>query len=72
MRALQKGIEQPEFVEDAQGGRMHGVAAKIAQEVGMLLQHGDAQSCPGEQQAGHHARGSAADDQDVIFVILHG
>ena len=39
VRAPQEGVEQAELVDDAQGRRMHRVAAEVAQEVGMLLEH---------------------------------
>ena len=41
---------------------MHGVAAEVAQEVGVLLHHGDVDAGAGEQQAQHDSRGTAAGD----------
>jgi hypothetical protein len=39
VRALQEGVEQAELVHDAQRRRMDRVAAEVAQEVGVLLEH---------------------------------
>ena len=41
---------------------MDGVAAEIAQEVGVLLEHDDVDAGTGQQKAEHHARGPAAGD----------
>jgi hypothetical protein len=41
---------------------MDGVAAEIAQEVGVLLQHDDADAGAREEQAEHHPRRPAAGD----------
>ncbi len=45
--------------------RVDGVAAEVAQEVAVLLEHDDAHAAPGEQQAEHEAGGTAADDDAV-------
>ena len=42
---------------------MHGVAAEVAQEVGVLLQHRHLDAGPGQQQAEDHPGGAAADDE---------
>jgi hypothetical protein len=44
---------------------MDGVAAEIAEEVGMLLQHLHSAPGSGEQEAGHNARRPAADDHQI-------
>ena len=41
---------------------MDGVAAEIAQEIGVLLQHDDVDAGAREQKAEHHAGRPAADD----------
>ena len=41
VRQLQKVVEQAELAHDVEGRGMDGVAAKVAQEVGMLLEHDD-------------------------------
>ena len=62
MRLLEKFIEQPEFVHQLQRRRMDGVAAKIAQEIGVLFQHDDVDAGARQQKAEHHAGRSAAGD----------
>ena len=44
---------------------MDRVAAEIAEEVGVLLEHLHAAAGAREQQARHHPRRSAADDDQV-------
>ena len=51
-----------QLVEQPQRAGMHGVAAKVAKEVGVLLHHRDGDAGPGQQQAEHDARGPAACD----------
>ena len=63
MRPLQEAFEQPELVEDLHRRGMDGVAAEIAEEVGVLFEDADLAAGAGEQQAGHHSRGPAADDE---------
>ena len=41
VRQAVESVEQAELVEQAQGDRVHRVAAEVAQEVGVLLEHGD-------------------------------
>jgi hypothetical protein len=62
MRQLEKVVEQAELVHQFQGRGMDGVAAEIAQEIGVLFQHRDAHAGARQQIAEHHAGGSAADD----------
>ena len=73
VRPLKEALEHPELVEDLHRRRMDRVAAEIAEEVLVLLEDADVAARPGEQQAGHHARGSAADDDQVrIAIRRHG
>ena len=37
-------------MQDFEGGRMNGVAAKISQKIGMLLQNDDIDAGPGEKK----------------------
>ena len=67
MRQLQEAVDQPEFVHHLQGRGMHGVAAKIAEEIGMLFQHHDIDPGAPEQISQHHAGGPAADDAAADF-----
>ena len=46
---------------------MHGVAAEVAEEIRMLLQHHDIDAGAPEEIAEHHARRSAADDATPHF-----
>ena len=46
---------------------MHGVAAKIAEEIRVLFQHHDIDPGAPEQIAEHHAGGPAADDAAADF-----
>ena len=62
MRQLQEFIQQPEFVHQLKCGRMNGVAAKIAVEIAVLLQHHDIDAGAGEQIAGQHSGWSATHD----------
>ena len=62
MRQFQEAVDQPELVHHLQRGGMHGVAAKIAEEIRMLLQHHDVDAGASEQVTEHHARGPTADD----------
>ena len=65
MRQFQQLLPEPEFVEQVQGRGMHGVAAEVAQEVGVLLQQHHPDTLPGQQQGRHQARRSTPGDADV-------
>ena len=69
MRQFQKTVDQPEFVHHLQRRGMHGIAAKIAEEVGVLFQHHDIDAGASEQVTEHHAGRAAADD---AATRLHG
>ena len=56
-------VEQAELVEKAQGDRVHRVPAEVAQEVGVLLQHGDLDAGARKQQAEKQSRRAAPDDR---------
>ena len=60
MRALQEIVENAELVHDLERRGMNGVAAEIAQKIGVLLQHHDVDAGAGQQEAQHHAGGTAA------------
>ena len=62
MRQLQESVDQPEFVHHLQCRGMHGVAAEITEEIGVLLQHHDLDAGAAKQIAEHHAGRAAADD----------
>ena len=44
---------------------MHRVTAKVAEEVGVLFEHGDADARAREEQPQHHAGRTAAGDDRV-------
>ena len=62
MRALEEIVENAELVHDLERRGMDGVAAEIAQEIGVLLQHHDIDAGAGQQEAQHHAGRAAAGD----------
>ena len=62
VRPGEERVEQPKLVHHLHGGRMHGVAAKVAQEVAVLLQHHHIDAGAREQEAQHHAGRPAAGD----------
>ena len=62
MRQFQELVDQAEFMHDLQRRRMHGVAAKIPKEIGMLFQHHGFDSGTAEQISQHHAGRAAADN----------
>ena len=59
---LQKFVQNPQLVHDFEGGGMNGVAAEVAEEIGVLLEHHDVNRHPRKKKAQHHARWSASDD----------
>jgi len=63
-------IEQ--LVHHVERRRVDGVAAEVAQEVGVLLQHDDVHARAGEQQAQHHPGRTTAGDDAIRFHALHG
>src|SRR4030088_2999898 len=51
VRELEEVVEQAELAHDVQGRGMNGVAAKVAQEIGVLLKHDDVDSGTRQQEA---------------------
>ena len=62
MRQLQELVDQAEFDHQFERRGMNGVAAEIAQEIGVLLQHHDLNAGARQQESEHHAGRSAAGD----------
>ena len=62
MRLFEEFVEQAEFMHQFERRRMHRIAAKVAQEVGMLFQHHDVDAGASQEKAEHHPGRSAADD----------
>jgi hypothetical protein len=65
VRPLKEAIEHSELRQNFHGGRVNGVAAEIAKEVGVLLEDLDVAPGSREQQSSHHARRASADDDQV-------
>ena len=62
VRPAQELVEQAELVDQLERRGMDRVAAEIAQEVGVLLEHDHVDAGARQKEAQHHAGGSAADD----------
>jgi len=62
MGQLQEILEQAQLVHHLQRRGVNGVAAEVAQEIGMLLQHQHLDAEARQEQAQHHAGGAAAGD----------
>ncbi|GAA0008550.1 hypothetical protein BRDID11002_85600 [Bradyrhizobium diazoefficiens] len=67
VRQLQETVDQAELIHHLERRWMHGVAAKVAKEIRMLLQHHDVDARAPQEIAEHHAGGSAADDATPDF-----
>jgi hypothetical protein len=68
MGDAQKFLEQAELVHEFEGGGMDGVAAEIAEKVGVFFEDGDFDSGAGEKKTKNHAGGAAANDAAAEFV----
>ena len=62
MRQLQELVDQAEFEHQLERRGMNRVAAEIAEEIGVLLQHHDADAGARQQESKHHPGGAAAGD----------
>src|SRR5262252_2454585 len=62
VRQLEELVEQTELAHHVEGRGMDGVAAEVAQEVAVLLEHDDVDARAREQEAEHEPAGPAADD----------
>ena len=73
MRAFQECVEETKFVHHLECRRMHRVAAKVAQEIVVLLKHDDLDAGSREQERQHHAGGSATGDaaSGRVSVLSH-
>jgi hypothetical protein len=60
VRQLQEFVEKPQFLHDVERRGMDRVAAEVAQEIGVLLQHHDVDAGARQQEAEHHSRRTAA------------
>jgi hypothetical protein len=62
VRQGEEFVDQAELVHHLEGRGMDGVAAKVAQEVGVLLEHHHVHAGACEQEAEHHAGRATAND----------
>ena len=60
MRQLQELVEQAELNHQLERRRMNRVAAEVAEEIGVLLQHHHANAGARQQESKHHPGGAAA------------
>jgi hypothetical protein len=62
MRQLEKIVEQSELAHQFQGRRVDGVAAEVAQEVGVFFQYHHVDASSRQQEPEHQSARAAADD----------
>src|SRR5215475_3259261 len=62
MGQLQKFLEQAELVHHFKRRGVHGVSAKVAQEISVFFHYDSRNTGAREQEREHHARGSSTDD----------
>ena len=62
MRQLQELVDQTEFEHQLERRGMNRVAAEVAKEIGVLLQHHDLNAGARQQESEHHPGGAAARD----------
>src|SRR6202162_6162467 len=62
MRDAQELVEKTQFVNQLEGVRVNGIAAKIAEEVGVFFEDEDFNASAGDQEAKDHASGAASCD----------
>ena len=62
MGQLEERIEQTKLEHDLERRGVDGVAAEVAEEVLVLLQHHDLDAGAGEEKSEHHPGGAAAGD----------
>src|SRR5258705_5726808 len=62
MRRPQERLQQSQLVHDLEGGGVDCVAAKVAQEVGVLFENNNVDAGAREKKSQHHPGGSTASD----------
>ena len=62
VRQAQELVEKSQFLHDVERRGMDRVAAKVAQEIGVLLEHHDVDAGARQQKSQHHPRRPAAGD----------
>ncbi len=63
LRQRGEALAEPELVEQREGGCVHGVAAEVTQEVGVLLEDRDLDPGPGHEKPEDEPGRAAADDE---------
>ena len=62
VRAIEKLVQQPQFIHQFERRRMDGIAAKIAEEIFMLFKDKDVNTGAREKESQHHSGGTASGD----------
>ena len=63
VRQFEEFVEQAQLIHQLKRRRMYGIAAKIAEEIGVLFQHDDLDPGPRQEETEHHpGRPAAGDD----------
>src|ERR1700683_3161040 len=70
MRTLQELLQDAQFMHQFEGGRMNGIAAKVAQKIGVLLEYNDFNACACQQKTEHHSSWTSA--HDAAFGLKSG
>jgi hypothetical protein len=71
MRKGEQPLGESQLVHDFQRRGMHGVAAEIAQKIGVLLAHDNVNAGTGEEITEHHTGRAAARDCALGPKLLH-
>ena len=75
VRPLQELVQEPQLVQHLEGRRVNRVAAKVPEEVSVLLQDHDVDPSPRQQEAQHHpgrtTAGDAALSIERFYLIRH-
>src|SRR6516225_2426560 len=66
MWPLEKVFEQAKLVHDFERRRVNGVAAKVTEEVRVLLQHDNLDASTGEKEPEHHSGGASSYDAAAL------
>ena len=66
MRPLQELVDQTQFAKQLESRGVNRVAAEIAEEVGVLLQHHYIASRARKEEAGHHSRRTATGNHKIM------
>ena len=72
MRQFEEFFQQPKLAHELQRRWMDGVAAEVAQEIGVLFQHDHIDPGAREQEAEHHPARAAADNATPGGELLDG